>query len=178
LPKTVRTKLAKHHTNLHWENLREEELAPYLEGINENSANRILYTLRSQRSTEVALKILRQQPIDTREVSILVGEKLVTAIKHAPRDAHPHILLGAIINYQHELMRDLYELSLRKIEELRESAINAGAYGVKLSGAGLGGCLIALTKSKKEASKVLKDVLATGAPNGWICKIAEGARMD
>lgn len=178
LPETVRAKLSTHHAEVFWENLDEKELAPYLREINEKNSNRILYTLCSQRSTEVALGILRRQPIDMREVSTLVGEKLVVSAKYASQDIRTHLLLGAIINHQHELLRDLYEVSIPKIEELREAAINAGAYGVKLSGAGMGGCLIALTKTERDASKVLEAVMAAGAANGWISKIDEGARVD
>ena len=178
LPKTIRAKLSAHLAEVLWENLSENELEPYLKKINEKNANRILYTLRSQRSTEVALKILRRQPVDIRKISATVGEKLVTPAKYAPRNTRSCLLLGAVINHQHELLRDLYELSLPKIEELREAAINAGAYGVKLSGAGMGGCLIAITKTERGASEVLKAVIAAGAANGWISKIDNGARID
>lgn len=178
LPETTRRKLSANHVGTKWQNLKENEVEPYLRKISRRSANRILYTLRSQRSTVLAARILRRQPINVRELSICIGESASEAATRAPRYIRPLIQLGAIINQQHELLRDLYELSLPKIEELRDAATKAGAYGVKLSGAGMGGCLVALARTAGEASRILKEVSAADAANGWVCRVDEGARID
>jgi galactokinase len=178
LPETTRKKLGANHADTKWQRLKETELTSYLKRISPRNANRILFTLRSQRATMIAARILRKQAISERELSPFLGENASSSISRAPRQLRSLIQLGAIINYQHELLRDLYELSLPRLEELRDAAIGAGACGVKLSGAGIGGCLVALTRTASEASKILKEALTADAVNGWVCTVDKGARID
>ncbi|MHA1711639.1 MAG: hypothetical protein ACTSUS_06205, partial [Candidatus Freyarchaeota archaeon] len=84
--------------------------------------------------------------------------------------------LGEIINYQHELLRDLYEVSHPKLEEVRNAALRAGAYGAKLSGAGMGGSIISLA-SRDTAEKVLEAGMRAGAVKGWISPPGEPAKL-
>ena len=178
IPENTCTKLNANHADTNWQNLKETELTPYLKRIDRRNANRILCTLRSQSSTMIAARILRQQPVDVRELSAIVSEKALMAAKRAPKHLRPLIQLGAIMNFQHELLRDLYEVSLPKLEELRDVALSAGALGVKLSGAGMGGCLMALTRTASEASKILKEAHTAGAADGWTCKVDKGVKID
>jgi len=85
-------------------------------------------------------------------------------------------VLGEIMNEQHEFMRDLYDLSLPKIEKIRNEMLNSGALGVKISGAGLGGCLIGIYDKKENGNKILESAIKAGATNGWILKIDEGVK--
>lgn len=57
--------------------------------------------------------------------------------------------------------------------------LDAGAYGVKISGAGMGGSLLAVVPSEQEVKKrVLDAALKAGARRGWIVRIDEGARVE
>jgi len=85
--------------------------------------------------------------------------------------------LARIINYQHELLRDYYDVSLPEIEELRNVMLKTGALGVKISGAGLGGCLIGLIPSIEVGEKVISEAISIGAKAGWIVSPDEGARI-
>jgi len=80
------------------------------------------------------------------------------------------------MNYQHELLRDLYKVSLKELEKIRDATLQAGAYGTKISGAGMGGSLISLVNSEK-CKEVLEAGIAAGAPQGWISGIGEGAKV-
>ena len=82
------------------------------------------------------------------------------------------------MNYQHVLLRDLYDVSLPELERIRNAALTAGALGVKLSGAGLGGSLTALARDLKDAENILRKGLENGAKRGWIVKVDTGLRRE
>ena len=63
----------------------------------------------------------------------------------------PHwseVSLGREINYCHALLRNYAQVSTVALEELVRIALQHGAYGAKLTGAGRGGCMFALTDLK------------------------------
>lgn len=53
--------------------------------------------------------------------------------------------LGSLLNESHASLRDLYEASHPNLDKLAEDCIAAGALGVKLTGAGWGGAVVAIT---------------------------------
>lgn len=69
-------------------------------------------------------------------------------------------LLGKLMNDNHELLRWL-GLSNKKLEELISAARSAGALGAKLTGAGGGGCMIALVEPGME-NMIAKAVARSG----------------
>jgi galactokinase len=64
---------------------------------------------------------------------------------------------GRLMSASHASLRDDYEVSCPELEELVEIATRAGAAGARLTGAGLGGCVVALCAEKKTA-KVLSAI--------------------
>ena len=68
--------------------------------------------------------------------------------------------LGELMNINHGLL-DALGVSNRKLNELVYAARNAGALGSKLTGAGGGGCVIALTPGKQEEVEVAMKLYAT-----------------
>ena len=48
------------------------------------------------------------------------------------------------------------------------TALEQGALGAKMSGGGLGGCIIALTSTKDQAQTIAKKLQEKGAVNTWI----------
>lgn len=153
-----------------WEELREEELEPYLAGLPPKPRMRLLFTLREQRSTELGLKILRGEKLREEEIVSHFGSrgKQLSSLE----------LLGELMNEQHALLRDLYEVSLPQLERLREACLQAGALGVKLSGAGMGGSLIALVENEEVGRRVVEEAKAEGAKEGWVSGIGEGVREE
>ncbi len=62
---------------------------------------------------------------------------------------------GRLMTESHASLRDDYEVSCAELDELVELSTHAGAAGARLTGAGLGGCIVALC-SEKKTKKVLK----------------------
>ena len=59
-------------------------------------------------------------------------------------------------------------VSIKKSDVLVKTAIDEGAYGSKMSGGGLGGCIIALMESREKAEMTGKKLMEKGAVNIWI----------
>jgi galactokinase len=56
-------------------------------------------------------------------------------------------LLGSLMNQSHESLRDLYEVSSSALDAMVESALaSPGCLGARMTGAGFGGCAIALVE--------------------------------
>ncbi|SDQ14805.1 mevalonate kinase [Streptococcus equinus] len=62
-------------------------------------------------------------------------------------------------------------VSIDKADQLVEIALGNGALGAKMSGGGLGGCIIALTETKAQAEKISKALTEGGAVQTWIEKL-------
>ncbi|WP_405791564.1 mevalonate kinase [Streptomyces sp. NBC_01506] len=74
--------------------------------------------------------------------------------------------LGARLTDYHELMRAA-GLSTGAIDELVRAALGAGSLGAKITGGGLGGCLIALT-GPQHAREVTRRLHEAGAVQTWV----------
>ncbi len=61
--------------------------------------------------------------------------------------------LGKLMNKNHELLQKI-TVSCKELDEMQKIALNAGAFGAKLTGTGRGGLLIALTPGKELQEKV------------------------
>ena len=57
----------------------------------------------------------------------------------------------------HASLRDNFEVSCVELDELAKIAVSAGAAGARLTGAGMGGCVVALSDEKR-ADKILKSL--------------------
>lgn len=113
---------------------------------------RVLFTLEMQRSTERALAYLKRRDLPTEEILRKVGAEMLL---------------------QHRLLSELYDVSLPELDRLVEEAVNAGAYGAKLSGAGLGGVVIALAPNRETAEKIGR---LSSAAKWWAVEVDEGLK--
>jgi len=161
-----------------WEKLSEEDLENYLSILDDDARKRIIFTLRMNKWTEFALKILRGEGISNKEGTKMFGEERWRKIKASTGIERSYICLGEVMNEQHSLLRDLYDVSLPELDEICNAALNAGAYGAKLSGAGMGGSIIALVRDEKVGRRVIEECIKAGAKEGWISEIGEGVRME
>jgi len=80
----------------------------------------------------------------------------VTAIKSANLKG-----LGELMNENQNLLAEM-TLSCKQIEDIASAATCAGAFGVKLTGTGRGGTVIALTPGKALQEKVEKAIEKEG----------------
>lgn len=91
--------------------------------------------------------------------------ELTDASRHALADGEPE-RLGSHMTEYHELLRD-GGLSTDRIDALVEGALGAGSLGAKITGGGMGGCVLALTRSE-QASAVTRRLHEAGAVQTWV----------
>ncbi|MBP2623743.1 mevalonate kinase [Streptococcus oricebi] len=77
------------------------------------------------------------------------------------------ITLGQAMTRAHQKLAQL-GVSCPKADSLVEQALENGALGAKMSGGGLGGCVIALVREKAEAESLALLLREKGAINTWI----------
>ncbi|MFE6286034.1 mevalonate kinase [Streptomyces sp. NPDC057877] len=77
--------------------------------------------------------------------------------------------LGARLTDYHDLMRAA-GLSTGRIDALVEAALWAGALGAKITGGGLGGCVIALARPER-AREVTRQLHEAGAVQTWVVSL-------
>jgi galactokinase len=75
--------------------------------------------------------------------------------------------LGRILLEGHRSLRDDFEVSVPELDALVDAAVAAGAYGARLTGAGFGGCALALSSPERV------EAVAAVAPS-WIVHSADG----
>lgn len=93
-------------------------------------------------------------------------------------DANLGANLGNLMLRHHEALRDGLKLSTRKLEAMRQAAMDSGAWGFKLVGSGGGGCAVAWC-SKGIADRVCRAMESVGAKQTWIVdKPSQGARVE
>jgi galactokinase len=165
VPALLARKLGYSYHGALWENITEEEITPYLGSLPKGLADRILFTVRMQASTTYALELLREE----KPRNLHLNET-------SPRDRLS--ALGCVMNYQHELLRDLYEVSTPRLEELRNTLLQSGALGAKISGAGLGGSVMALVRDSNMAEAAKKSCIASGFPKVWTSVPDQGVRVE
>ena len=74
--------------------------------------------------------------------------------------------LGVAMDEAHAVLTEL-SLSLPILDDLTEAARSAGALGAKLTGGGLGGCVIALVTGESATRRVRAALEQAGAPETW-----------
>jgi galactokinase len=68
-------------------------------------------------------------------------------------------IFGRLMNESHASLRDDFEVSHPEVDALAEAFIAAGALGARVTGAGFGGCVVALCR-REEKDKVLAGIEA------------------
>jgi galactokinase len=88
--------------------------------------------------------------------------------------------LGPLMLASHASSRDYMQVSIPELDTLVECLVGAGAHGARLTGAGFGGCVVALVDTSAAAAvaeRATADYRArTGRdPSAWIMRAANGA---
>ncbi|KAG7386393.1 galactokinase [Phytophthora pseudosyringae] len=68
--------------------------------------------------------------------------------------------LGGVMSESHRSCKLLYECSCPELDTLVDAAMAAGALGARLTGAGWGGCIVALVR-KNEVTSFMKSILSS-----------------
>lgn len=79
--------------------------------------------------------------------------------------------LGSRMLHAHKLLTSI-GVSSPALDALVEAALAAGAHGAKLTGGGLGGCVLALADSDEQAEHLALALRAAGAPHTWTTEVS------
>ncbi len=111
---------------------------------------------------EGVLRYARQtlDPLLFRRFRHVVTEGRRVALAEAAMRGGDLRRFGALMVQSHESLRDDYEVSTPELDALVEMALEAGAAGARLTGAGFGGCAVALCD--EAAVGAVMEALATG----------------
>jgi galactokinase len=125
---------------------------------------------------------LEQVADDPRARHVVTENARVLAAADALR-AGDLATLGPLLVESHRSLRDDYEVSTPELDALVEALLDAGAIGARLTGAGFGGCVVALT-GKADVHAVAQAASAayraqTGLePHTYVCRAAPGAGRE
>lgn len=84
--------------------------------------------------------------------------------------------IGNLINEQQTFLRENYQVSHPKLDKMCNMALNQGALGAKLTGAGFGGSMFAIADEEDIAKKIRKSLDNYGL--SFISRIDSGVRID
>lgn len=93
----------------------------------------------------------------------------IEKIAHKAKDALLNgdiLLLGNLLNRNQEELVTLGVSNVR-LNALIERARDRGALGAKLTGGGLGGCMMALASSLEQAKAIAEELIKSGASKSW-----------
>ncbi|CAI4224275.1 unnamed protein product [Auanema sp. JU1783] len=82
--------------------------------------------------------------------------------------------MGKLMTESHESCRKDYECSCPALDNVVQSCLSAGALGARLTGAGWGGCVVALVNGSSDVSLSHLNVLFTSSP----CAGIDGVNMS
>ena len=123
-------------------------------------------------------------PVDVRRASHVIAENRRPAAMADAFAGGDLERAGRLMMHSHASLRDLYEVSSPELDALVELAIvQPGCTGARLTGAGFGGCAIALVEAGS-VERVMSSVEAgyeerTGrATTAFVCLPSEGARVS
>jgi galactokinase len=88
--------------------------------------------------------------------------------------------VGSLLSESHASLRDDYRVSSPELDALVEELVAAGAYGARLTGAGFGGCAVAVCAQGAESELSTRASSAYRArtgrePRTFLCRASEGA---
>lgn len=119
-------------------------------------------------STKTAVQIVSQQE-HKKELIQVLGSLSDHVLKNI--ENKDSIAMGNNMTAAHEALKEL-GVSTEKLNTLVNTALNSGALGAKLSGGGLGGCMIALSEKNKTES-IVEALKLAGANTTWILDLKE-----
>jgi len=173
----VRRELAGSEYNVRRQQCEEAvgALRPYLPGIQ---------ALRDVTPEELALYAHRL-PITLRRRAQHVVDECARVLAGAEALRHGEVpAFGELIRRSHASSRDLYEVSIPELDLLAATAWQTdGCYGARLTGAGFGGCVVAVTEAS--AAPAVEEALRAAYRqefdrdlNLFQTRVAAGAHVD
>ncbi|WP_298513102.1 galactokinase family protein [uncultured Kordia sp.] len=85
--------------------------------------------------------------------------------------------IGDLMYQHHEILRDLLHITVPRIDNMIDAAMNAGALGTKIVGSGKGGSIVAIAAEGKEQA-VIDSIKHAGAVDAYLVSIDTGASIE
>ena len=85
--------------------------------------------------------------------------------------------IGKLMNEHHQVLKEYLKLTVPRIDDMVNGAIQAGALGAKIVGSGRGGSIVVLAPEGKEET-VIKALMDTGAKDAYKVDVDTGARIE
>ncbi|KAH7881742.1 GHMP kinase [Phlebopus sp. FC_14] len=163
-------------TMIEWSGMGEELFKDvYLSWVEVEATHFQLYK-RAKHCYEEALRVLQFRDVCLTAASSPGAYEGTAAFK----------ALGRLMNESHESCAKLYECTCPEVDELTRLALEAGAYGSRLTGAGWGGCTVSLVDESQVDSFIarikanygpyrdlegdaLKEVIFATKPSSGVC---------
>ncbi len=84
--------------------------------------------------------------------------------------------IGELMNGHHAVLRDLLKITVPRIDDMVDAALEAGAYGAKIVGSGGGGSIVVIVEPGNE-EPIIKAIIAAGAKEAYAVSVDPGARI-
>ncbi|MEX1144361.1 MAG: galactokinase [Acidimicrobiia bacterium] len=138
-------------------------------------------------ATDLGVKTLRDATLeqvrdDPRARHVVTENTRVVAFADALRSGDVNSL-GPILLASHASLRDDFEVSTPELDLLVELLVDDGAYGARLTGAGFGGCVVALCQRNRADNVLARTVeryqKGTGLqPSAFVARASAAARRS
>jgi galactokinase len=137
---------------------------------------------------DVGSEVLRKNsgamdPVALRRASHVLSENERTLAAAEALRGRENKELGALMHASHLSLRDDFEVSTPALDIMVESALaSPGCHGARLTGAGFGGCVVALVERERVGDFSLQATArfssATGfSPSVYVCEAVNGAEV-
>ncbi|SFW65428.1 galactokinase [Sinomicrobium oceani] len=83
--------------------------------------------------------------------------------------------LGGLMNEHHAILRDLLHITVPRIDDMVNAALEAGAFGAKIVGSGGGGSIVVIAPEKQQ--NVIEALRLAGAQDAYRVSVDRGARI-
>ncbi|MEM7187502.1 MAG: galactokinase, partial [Bacteroidota bacterium] len=101
-----------------------------------------------------------------------ITQKALTEMRAKSLDA---TWLGSLMTAHHEVLRDLLSITVPRIDQMIEAALNAGAFGAKIVGSGGGGSIVALSPPDR-SNQLCEAIKKAGAIDAFEVSVAQGSK--
>jgi galactokinase len=124
----------------------------------------------------------RLDPITRRRARHVITENARTQQAAAAMDGGNLAVLGRLMNDSHVSLRDDFQVSSAALDAMVECAWQAGCVGARMTGAGFGGCAVALVAADAAAAFSAQVAAAYSARTGltpaiYVCRASDGASV-
>ncbi|WP_445730918.1 mevalonate kinase family protein [Mariniflexile sp.] len=84
--------------------------------------------------------------------------------------------IGTLMSAHHNVLKNLLKITVPKIDDMIDAALNAGALGAKIVGSGGGGSIVVLAPLGKE-QQIIDHIKKSGAKDAYQVSVDPGARI-